>query len=304
MHASISRWTTAVAAAALMALPVAASAQSSATTPPQAPPQPPTQQAAPAQPAAGAAVDAAAAKQHLTEARDTLSQITSMPEAARLQGDARTQVSQVISNFNELITTQANWRSTYTKVDANLTALLGPDGGDPSNTTAAAGGVAALDPAVRAKLAEFRTHLKEFEKATGGDAAVATAPSTFATAGEPAKTTPPVMVTTPGSVGTSGTTPPSPTATAGEPAKTTPPVMVTTPGSVGTSGTTPPSPAATAGEPTKPAAEQRGHADADKELDAISAILNTSKTGALTKAETAQLKKHVEQLRILLNQSK
>lgn len=271
MHTSISRWTTAVATAALMALPVAASAQSSATTPPQAPPQPLTQQAAPAQPAAGAAVDAAAAKQHLTEARDTLSQITSMPEAARLQGDARTQVSQIISNFNELITTQANWRSTYTKVDANLTALLGPDGGDPTTTTAAAGGVA-LDPAVRAKFAEFRTHLKEFEKAAGGDAAVATTPSTPATAGEPAKTTPPVMVTTPGSVGTSGTTPPSP--------------------------------AATAGEPTKPAAEQRGHADADKELDAISAILNTSKTGALTKAETAQLKKHVEQLRLLLNQSR
>ena len=270
MHASISRWTTAVAAAALMALPVAASAQSSTTAPPQTPAQPPTQQAAPAQPAAGAAVDAAAAKQHLTEARDTLSQITSLPEAARLQGDARTQVSQMISNFNELITSQANWRSTYTKVDANLTALLGPDGGDPTNTTAAAGG-ATLEPAIRAKLAEFRTHLKEFEKAAGGDAVVATTPSTPATPGEPAKATPSVMVTTPGSVGTSGTTP---------------------------------APTATAGEQTKPAAEKKGHADADKELDAISAILNTSTTGMLTKAQTAQLKKHVEQLRLLLSQSR
>ena len=46
-------------------------------------------------------VDAAAAKQHLSEARDTLSQLTSMPEAAKLQGDARTQVSQLISSFND-----------------------------------------------------------------------------------------------------------------------------------------------------------------------------------------------------------
>jgi hypothetical protein len=41
-------------------------------------------------------------------------------------------------------------------------------------------------------------------------------------------------------------------------------------------------------------------ADAQKELDAISAILDKSKTGTLTKAQTAQLKKHVENLRALL----
>ena len=77
-------------------------------------------------------VDAAASKQHLSAARDTLSQLTSMPEAARLQGDARTQVSEVISSFNELITTQADWRSAYAKVDADLTALLGPDTPEPA----------------------------------------------------------------------------------------------------------------------------------------------------------------------------
>jgi hypothetical protein len=43
-------------------------------------------------------------------------------------------------------------------------------------------------------------------------------------------------------------------------------------------------------------------ADAQKELDAISAILGASKTGALTKAETTELKKHVETLRALLTQ--
>jgi hypothetical protein len=46
------------------------------------------------------------------------------------------------------------------------------------------------------------------------------------------------------------------------------------------------------------------HADADKHLDAISAILNHSKTGALTKAQTTELKKHVAELRTLLSQSK
>jgi len=45
-----------------------------------------------------------------------------------------------------------------------------------------------------------------------------------------------------------------------------------------------------------------GNADAQKELDAISSILNKSKTGTLTRAQTTQLKQHVEALRSLLNQ--
>ena len=48
------------------------------------------------------------------------------------------------------------------------------------------------------------------------------------------------------------------------------------------------------------AAEQVAQSEADKHLDAISEILNKSTTGALTKAETSELKKHVEQLRALL----
>jgi len=50
------------------------------------------------------------------------------------------------------------------------------------------------------------------------------------------------------------------------------------------------------------AASAAPNADAQKELDAISAILSGSKTGALTRAQTAQLKKHVENLRVLLAQ--
>lgn len=52
------------------------------------------------------------------------------------------------------------------------------------------------------------------------------------------------------------------------------------------------------------AAGQMSHAEADKQLDAISAILDKSKTGTLTKAQTAELKKHVAELRQLLQQSR
>ena len=104
MQRSPTRWTTALAAAALIALPGSALAQSNPTQnppvqnpPTQNPPaqNPPAQnppaQNPPAQtqeqptPASGQA-DQAAAKQHLTQARDTLSQLTSMPEAAEAAG--------------------------------------------------------------------------------------------------------------------------------------------------------------------------------------------------------------------------
>ena len=115
-------------------------------------------------------------KRHLTNARDTLSQMTQLPAAAQLTGDARTQVSQLISNFNELITTNTDWRAAYTKLQGNLTALVGEQRADESPATPAAGaagavgtsGTVTLDPAIRAKLIEFRSHLLEFEKAAGG----------------------------------------------------------------------------------------------------------------------------------------
>ena len=303
MYRSTTRWTTAVAAAALIALPVAAAAQSSGTTPPQQPPtqsqppqtQPPPMQPAPQQAQSAGQADPTVAKQHLTQARDTLSQITSMPEAAKLQGDARTQVSQLIANFNELITTQANWRASYEKVDANLTSLLGPATGEPNAASGTAGAVgtsgttgtagtagttgstaaaapATVDPAIKAKLAEFRTHLKAFEQSAGG---------TSATASEPASTTPPADQTNP----PTGATPP----------QTTGAQPPTSAGATGTSGATPDQP--------KPA-EAAGHAEADKHLDAIDAIIAKSKTGTLTKAQTTELKMHVDELRKLLQQQR
>ena len=155
----------------------------------------------PPDPSAQAKANPDAAKQALTAARDSLAQMTQLPAAQALTGEPRAQVSQLISNFNELITTNAEWKASYAKVEANLNALLGSQGPDesaapspapatappsptapPSSTTPPTAGAAgavgtsgtttgSLDPGIKAKLAEFRTHLKEFEKAAGGSAA-------------------------------------------------------------------------------------------------------------------------------------
>jgi hypothetical protein len=291
MHCS-PRWTTAVAAAALIALPLAAYAQ----TPPTSTPQ--TQQTMPAQPPADpkpataqapvTKVDAPAAKQHLSEARDSLSQLTALPEAARLQGDARTQVTQLISNFNELITTQSDWRAAYAKVDANLSALLGPDSPDQgtpaSGVTGAVGtsgaGASAIDPAVRAKLVDFRTHLKAFEHAAAGEATGATAPAAATAA-------------------TASPADPAPSAAPAATAATAAPAATAASAVAAGSPTSDMAPADQA-----KAAAQVGSSEADKHLDAISAILDSSKTGTLTKAQTAALKKHVTELRQVLQQGK
>jgi len=299
MHRSTTRWATAAAAAALIALPAAAAAQTTGTTPPQPPAQAQTQPPTTAEQAAQPGqVDANAAKKHLSEARESLSQVTSMPEAAKLQGDTRTQVSQLISNFNDLITTQNDWRSAYAKVDANLRSLIGPEGSDPTatgttgtaatataGTTGTAGAAASLDPAIRAKLVEFRAHLKLFEKAAGGPAEPA--PGAMAPSAATGSTANPANPAT----AASPTTP--------DPAK--PGQPPTTAGATGTSGVSA-SPTATMDPAAQAkAAEQAGHSEADKVLDAITEILNKSKTGALTKVQTDELKKHVADLRALLN---
>jgi len=167
MKPSITRWTT-LTGAALVALPLTCFAQAQ---PPDTPPAAQTTQSA--QPAAPPATEDAA-KAHLTAARNILSQLTQLPAAAQLQGDARAQVSQLINNFNELITTQTNWKGSYAKVEANLESLIGPsaqaDASRPTGTPGAVGtsgatAPAAIDPALRAKLSEFRAELDEFEKA-------------------------------------------------------------------------------------------------------------------------------------------
>ena len=63
-------------------------------------------------------------------------------------------------------------------------------------------------------------------------------------------------------------------------------------GAAGTAGT------ASAGR----SADQSVNATPQTELAAIDAILAESKTGALTKEQTTELRRHVEALRALLNQ--
>jgi hypothetical protein len=130
-------------------------------------------------------VDQEAARRHLRAARDTLNQLTQLPASAQLTGEARTQVTQLIANFNELMTTQTQWHASYGKTAANLNALLGPDNTDAAPTAAVAPtptetpaapaavgtsgvGTVDVDPAIRAKLVELRRNLTEFEKAMGG----------------------------------------------------------------------------------------------------------------------------------------
>lgn len=151
-------------------------------TQPPATTQPPAATQPPADPSTAGTtgnVDQEAARRHLTEARDILSQLTQLPEAAQLSGDARTQVTELIANFNELITTQAEWRASYGKVQANLTALVGAERTDEANvpppatgTAGAVGtsGMTTIDPKVREKLIAFRAKLTAFEKkaAEGG----------------------------------------------------------------------------------------------------------------------------------------
>jgi hypothetical protein len=155
-------------------------------------------------------VDAESAKQYLTAARNSLSEMTQLPAAAQLTGDARTQVTQLISNFNDLITTKTDWRVSYAKVEANLNALLGSGASDESAARAGTSGTAgavgtageagSLDPGIRAKLVEVRSHLEKFEQAAGGDSAGASmsAGTGMQTAGttQPAQTTTPQSTTT------------------------------------------------------------------------------------------------------------
>ena len=288
MKRSTGRWPVMILAAGLMVAPAAA--QTPPTQPPATQPpatQPPATDPAPQQtPATQAGPEAA--RRHLTEARNSLSALTQLPAAGQLAGEARTQVSQLITNFNELITTQENWREAYAKVSANMLTLIGPEETTTTptppatagavGTSGTAAGMATLDPTVREKLVEMRRHLKEFEKAASGGAAPSATP-----AQEPQPTTPTTPPTTPPS--TPPATPPS-----------TPPA---TPPS--TAASTPPQPTATTGTTETPQATPA--ADVMKHINAIELMLRSAdESGGLTldKAKVETLRTHIAELRKLL----
>jgi hypothetical protein len=246
----------AVVAAALM-LPAQSAAQDPQTPPSQPPAQqqPPTPQQEPQQRPG----NEQAARQRLTDARNTLSEMTQLPAASQLTGDARTQVSQLISNFNELISAESDWKASYEKVTANLSILLGPENVEPAppatGTPGAIGtsGTIQLDPAVREKLVELRLQLKEFEKAaTGG------------VTSDPAASATPSPMTTPPSATPPSTTPPSTTPPTGTPA-------------------------------TEAPAQAAGNAEIARHIAAIEAMLKSEDDSGgitLTKAQLEQLRTH------------
>jgi hypothetical protein len=276
------------------------------TEPPtsQPPTQPPTGTPEAQNPATAqqpSQADTGAAKQALSDARDSLAQLTALPEAQRLQGETRNQVSQLIANFNELITTQTNWKASYDKVETSLNTLLatGDAGAAATSGTGAAAttgtsgteaGAATsenstqVDPKIRAKLVEFRGHLQDFAKAAGAEGNASTPSSTMppaAATGSTMNPSNPESATNPTSPTTEPTQPP---ATSSEPA-------------VGTSGATASAPSST----DMPGVDRE---QVSKELDAIQAILAQASNGSLNQAQIDQLTSHVQQLRQLLGPGK
>ena len=193
-----SGWLAALATAAVVALASPTDAQ---TVPP---------------PPASALSSADLAKVHLTAARNALSDVTQLPAAAQLTGETRTRVQQLITSFNELIG-KSDWRAPYAQVEANLSTLLGSE--TPTTATATAGAVGTsgaaegLDPAIRAKLVEFKAHLDMFKTVASTAAPAAAAP--------PAAATPPSPTPAPPTTPTPATMPPA--STAYTPAPTPPP---------------------------------------------------------------------------------
>lgn len=139
--------------------------------------------------------DEEAARQELVQAKQSLMDLTKLPEASQLQGDARTGVIQVINGFNSLVTTDTNWYDHYKEVQQQLARVLGSDvsgsgaaSGAESGSVATSGTTTTDVPApVRDKLIEFRQHLVAFGKAAGAPGS-ADAAGTGSTADSPAST--------------------------------------------------------------------------------------------------------------------
>jgi hypothetical protein len=279
MNQPTARWTTLLATAALVALPALTFAQDPSPAP-QSSTAPESAQQTPQAPAPQTSgIDAA--RSHLTTARNTLSELTQLPAAGQLQGELRTQVAQLINNFNELITTQSDWKTSYAKVDASLDALLAAPAPapaeDPSRPTGTAGAVgtsgksAGLDPAIRAKLVKLRGELDDFEKAAGAETAATASPSAAPAATPSAATTP----STTASTTTSSTT----TTTSTTPAANQPPPTA-------------------ANEPATSGTVTISGKEAIEHIDAIEVMLNGN---PLTPEQMAQLKAHLTELRRLID---
>jgi hypothetical protein len=285
--------------------------------------------------AARGPVDPEAARTELTEARNTLTQLTQLPAAAQLAGEARVQVTQVIANFNELITTTHDWPVSYAKVEANLNALLGPENTDAEPTGAIATGTtgatatgvvgtsgttpaATLDPTIRAKLIELRTHLKAYGKAAGGVPKAAAAMVPPATAPPPSPEVTPTTAPTPTPAATPATAPtPTPAATPAAAPTATPAAAPAADPAPAAAATQANAPAQATAQPAQVPADKLGREAALRHIEAIEAILNGTGTAAtstpgtagtsgtklptkLDRSELEKLRMHVSELKLLV----
>lgn len=121
---------------------------------------------------------------HLTQARQSLADMTKLPAASHLEGQTRNDINQLITNFNALITsTGPDWRQAYDRVQENLRALLGPESaGQPGEAPVGTSGAAAasVDASIRAKLSDVRDQVDQFGQIAGvkpGESASAQASS-------------------------------------------------------------------------------------------------------------------------------
>jgi hypothetical protein len=155
------------------------------------------------------------ARQHLTNARNVLNDLTQLPAAGQLAGNPRRLVQQLITDFNAMLTISAGWHASYEKVDATLDVLLEPQAPEPAAGTSGAIGTSgasvagnAIDPAIRAKLEEFRAHLDQFEDVASGNATPDPPPTSTPPPSDPPATTPP---TAPPAIEDRPDAPPAPT---------------------------------------------------------------------------------------------
>ncbi len=121
----------------------------------------------------------------LTAARQALADMTKLPAAAHLEGQARNEINELISSFNALITsTGPEWRQAYDRVQSALSALLGTEGAQGAEGQTGQGAVGttgtmpgpSIDPSIAAKLNEVRQHVDQFGDTVGvkpGQSAVA-----------------------------------------------------------------------------------------------------------------------------------
>src|SRR5437868_1711324 len=196
MTRSIARWTTALAAAALIGLPAAGWAQTSPSS--QTPKTQPPQTASPSATTPSADQSAASSPaEHVRQAKAALDSIprTSIPAADRAKfAQLRTHLNNLekavaagasatagtprptrSARYAPKAATTGNWGTETAAVDRLLGDLIGPEGNPSAPATSATGtsgraakSAPALDDTVKDKLREVRRHVTELAAAMSG----------------------------------------------------------------------------------------------------------------------------------------